>query len=66
MILLVCFGSGIGIFTCFSTLLEQILCVKGYSNVSQNTSNYSFVGFSQEASFVWSRDFGLGMFSIAK
>ncbi|XP_060771110.1 solute carrier family 49 member A3 [Neoarius graeffei] len=32
MILLVCFGSGIGIFTCFSTLLEQILCVKGYSN----------------------------------
>lgn len=32
-ILLLCFGSGIGIFTCFSTLLEQILCVKGYSNV---------------------------------
>ncbi|XP_060742363.1 solute carrier family 49 member A3 [Tachysurus vachellii] len=32
MILLVCFGSGIGIFTCFSTLLEQILCVKGYAN----------------------------------
>ncbi|KAF7702266.1 solute carrier family 49 member A3 [Silurus meridionalis] len=32
LILLVCFGSGIGIFTCFSTLLEQILCVKGYSN----------------------------------
>lgn len=31
-ILLLCFGSGIGIFTCFSTLLEQILCVKGYSN----------------------------------
>lgn len=32
MILLVCFGSGIGVFTCFATLLEQILCVKGYSN----------------------------------
>lgn len=32
MVLLVCFGSGIGVFTCFSTLLEQILCVKGYSN----------------------------------
>ncbi|KAK2890900.1 hypothetical protein QQF64_007019 [Cirrhinus molitorella] len=32
VILLVCFGSGIGVFTCFSTLLEQILCVKGYSN----------------------------------
>lgn len=36
MILLACFGSGIGIFTCFSTLLEQILFVKGYTNVSQN------------------------------
>ncbi|XP_053347222.1 solute carrier family 49 member A3 [Clarias gariepinus] len=32
MILLVCFGSGVGIFTCFATLLEQILCVKGYPN----------------------------------
>ncbi|XP_042626467.1 solute carrier family 49 member A3-like [Cyprinus carpio] len=32
MVLLVCFGSGMGVFTCFSTLLEQILCVKGYSN----------------------------------
>uniref|UniRef100_A0A3Q2GNB3 Solute carrier family 49 member 3 n=1 Tax=Cyprinodon variegatus TaxID=28743 RepID=A0A3Q2GNB3_CYPVA len=32
LILLLCFGSGIAIFTCFSTLLEQILCVKGYTN----------------------------------
>ncbi|XP_028272850.1 solute carrier family 49 member A3 [Parambassis ranga] len=32
LILLLSFGSGIGIFTCFSTLLEQILCVKGYTN----------------------------------
>ncbi|XP_062853059.1 solute carrier family 49 member A3 [Trichomycterus rosablanca] len=32
MILLVCFGAGMGVFTCFATLLEQILCVKGYSN----------------------------------
>lgn len=32
MILLVCFGSGIGVFTCFYTLLEQILCINGYSN----------------------------------
>ncbi|XP_043983054.1 solute carrier family 49 member A3 [Gambusia affinis] len=32
LILLLCFGSGIAVFTCFSTLLEQILCVKGYSN----------------------------------
>ncbi|XP_010898774.1 solute carrier family 49 member A3 isoform X2 [Esox lucius] len=32
MILLLCFGSGIAVFTCFSTLLEQILCVRGYTN----------------------------------
>ncbi|XP_062455386.1 solute carrier family 49 member A3 [Rhea pennata] len=33
IILAVCFGGGIGMFTCFSALLEQILCEKGYSNV---------------------------------
>ncbi|NXH20773.1 S49A3 protein, partial [Bucco capensis] len=32
IILAVCFGGGIGTFTCFSALLEQILCEKGYSN----------------------------------
>ncbi|NXD74041.1 S49A3 protein, partial [Eolophus roseicapillus] len=32
IILAVCFGGGIGIFTCFSALLEQILCEKGYSS----------------------------------
>ncbi|KAM6980825.1 solute carrier family 49 member A3 [Aplochiton taeniatus] len=32
MILLVCFGSGVAAFTCFSSLLEQILCVRGYTN----------------------------------
>nr|XP_029518038.1 solute carrier family 49 member A3-like isoform X1 [Oncorhynchus nerka] len=32
MILLLCFGSGIAVFTCFSTLLEQIMCVRGYPN----------------------------------
>ncbi|XP_064142163.1 solute carrier family 49 member A3 isoform X6 [Loxodonta africana] len=35
LILALCFGAGIGIFSSFSALLEQILCVKGYSNVSQ-------------------------------
>uniref|UniRef100_G3TX39 Solute carrier family 49 member 3 n=1 Tax=Loxodonta africana TaxID=9785 RepID=G3TX39_LOXAF len=34
LILALCFGAGIGIFSSFSALLEQILCVKGYSNVS--------------------------------
>lgn len=48
MVLLVCFGSGIGIFTCFSTFLEQILCVKGYTNVRtrhriiSNTKTHKF------------------------
>ncbi|XP_040904102.1 solute carrier family 49 member A3 [Toxotes jaculatrix] len=32
LILLLCFGSGIAVFTCFTTLLEQILCVQGYTN----------------------------------
>ncbi|KAL2089113.1 hypothetical protein ACEWY4_016012 [Coilia grayii] len=32
LLLLVCFGSGMAAFTCFSSLLEQILCVKGYTN----------------------------------
>nr|XP_024659874.1 solute carrier family 49 member A3 isoform X2 [Maylandia zebra] len=32
LVLLLCFGSGIAVFTCFSTLLDQILCVKGYTN----------------------------------
>ncbi|XP_041608575.1 solute carrier family 49 member A3 isoform X2 [Vulpes lagopus] len=30
--LAVCFGGGIGIFSGFLALLEQVLCVKGYSN----------------------------------
>ncbi|XP_034740069.1 solute carrier family 49 member A3 isoform X1 [Etheostoma cragini] len=32
LILLLCFGSGIAVFTCFSMLLQQILCVHGYTN----------------------------------
>ncbi|XP_022050539.1 solute carrier family 49 member A3 [Acanthochromis polyacanthus] len=32
LILLLCFGSGMAVFTCFSTLLEQILCVQGYAD----------------------------------
>ncbi|XP_049603968.1 solute carrier family 49 member A3 [Syngnathus scovelli] len=32
LVLLLCFGSGVGVFTCFSTLLDQILCVQGYTN----------------------------------
>ncbi|XP_054648649.1 solute carrier family 49 member A3 [Dunckerocampus dactyliophorus] len=32
LLLLMCFGSGVAVFTCFSTLLDQILCVQGYTN----------------------------------
>nr|XP_061793320.1 solute carrier family 49 member A3-like [Nerophis lumbriciformis] len=32
VLLLLCLGSGIGVFTCFATLLDQILCVQGYTN----------------------------------
>ncbi|XP_068181045.1 solute carrier family 49 member A3 isoform X2 [Antennarius striatus] len=32
LLLLLCFGAGVALFTAFSTLLEQILCVRGYSN----------------------------------
>ncbi|XP_077387861.1 solute carrier family 49 member A3 isoform X1 [Festucalex cinctus] len=32
LVLLLCFGSGVGVFTSFITLLEQILCVQGYTN----------------------------------
>ncbi|XP_055647379.1 solute carrier family 49 member A3 isoform X3 [Falco biarmicus] len=56
IILAVCFGGGIGMFTCFSALLEQILCEKGYSNASQfrhqavtlaiTSSLFGFFGFA--------------------
>ncbi|XP_034545355.1 solute carrier family 49 member A3 [Notolabrus celidotus] len=32
LILLLSFGAGMGVFSCFSTLLEQIMCVQGYTN----------------------------------
>ncbi|KAK2848785.1 hypothetical protein Q5P01_008619 [Channa striata] len=32
LVLLLCFGSGVAVFTCFFTLLVQILCVQGYTN----------------------------------
>ncbi|KAJ7356314.1 Major facilitator super domain-containing protein 7 [Desmophyllum pertusum] len=32
LVLMVAFGSGIGLFTCLTTLLEQIICPYGYSD----------------------------------
>ncbi|KAG8594995.1 hypothetical protein GDO81_001389 [Engystomops pustulosus] len=40
IILMICFGSGLGIFTAFSAFLEQILCFNGYSNSSPGINIY--------------------------
>ncbi|XP_068596745.1 solute carrier family 49 member A3 [Brachionichthys hirsutus] len=45
LILLLCFGSGIAIFTAFSTLLEQILCVRGYANDFVGVCGALFIAF---------------------
>src|SRR4029434_10533378 len=41
LLLMICFGSAVAIFTCFSTLLEQILCVKEYTNVRADTHTHT-------------------------
>lgn len=47
LVLMVTFGTGIGLFTCLQTLLEQIICPYGYSDVSMNLAiEYIFVLFS--------------------
>ncbi|KAM6952194.1 solute carrier family 49 member A3 [Lycodopsis pacificus] len=45
LVLLLCFGSGIAVFTCFSTLLEQILCVQGYTNTFAGVCSALFIVF---------------------
>ncbi|XP_016051346.1 PREDICTED: major facilitator superfamily domain-containing protein 7 [Miniopterus natalensis] len=45
VILAVCFGGGIGIFSSFSALLEQILCVNGYSNEFAGLCGALFIVF---------------------
>ncbi|XP_038555888.1 solute carrier family 49 member A3 [Micropterus salmoides] len=45
LILLLCFGSGIAVFTCFSTLLEQIMCVQGYTNDFAGVCGALFIVF---------------------
>ncbi|XP_074850119.1 solute carrier family 49 member A3 [Carettochelys insculpta] len=52
IILMVCFGGGIGIFTCFSALLEQILCVKGYSNFFAGLNGALFTVFGLLGAFL--------------
>ncbi|XP_075681646.1 solute carrier family 49 member A3 isoform X2 [Rhinoderma darwinii] len=45
VILMICFGTGLGIFTAFSTFLEQILCFKGYSNFISGLCGALFILF---------------------
>ncbi|XP_065405859.1 solute carrier family 49 member A3 isoform X2 [Chrysemys picta bellii] len=52
VILMVCFGAGIGMFTCFSALLEQILCVRGYSNFFAGLNGALFTVFGLLGAFL--------------
>ncbi|XP_044141659.1 solute carrier family 49 member A3 [Bufo gargarizans] len=45
IILMICFGSGLGIFTAFSTFLEQILCFNDYSNFISGLCGALFIVF---------------------
>ena len=36
LVLMIAFGSGIGLFTCLTTLLEQVICPRGYNDVRLN------------------------------
>ncbi|KAM9742302.1 solute carrier family 49 member A3 isoform 3-T3 [Dama dama] len=45
IILAVCFGGGIGIFSSFSALLEQVLCVNGYSSEFAGLCGVFFITF---------------------
>ncbi|XP_056374234.1 solute carrier family 49 member A3 [Hyla sarda] len=45
IILMICFGSGLGIFTAFSAFLEQIMCFNGYSNFIAGLCGALFIVF---------------------
>ncbi|XP_047423168.1 solute carrier family 49 member A3 isoform X4 [Sciurus carolinensis] len=45
VVLAVCFGGGIGVFSSFSALLEQILCANGYSNEFSGLCGALFIVF---------------------
>ncbi|KAM4855001.1 solute carrier family 49 member A3 [Thomomys bottae] len=45
VILAVCFGGGIGVFSSFSALLEQILCASGYSSEFSGLCGALFIVF---------------------
>lgn len=45
VVLAVCFGGGVGIFSSFSALLEQVLCANGYSNEFSGLCGALFIVF---------------------
>ncbi|XP_063770686.1 solute carrier family 49 member A3 [Pseudophryne corroboree] len=45
IVLMICFGTGLGVFTAFSTFLEQILCFKDYSNFISGLCGALFILF---------------------
>ncbi|XP_036135112.1 solute carrier family 49 member A3 [Molossus molossus] len=45
VVLALCFGGGVGIFTSFSALLQQILCASGYSNEFAGLCGALFIVF---------------------
>ncbi|XP_062985172.1 solute carrier family 49 member A3 [Elgaria multicarinata webbii] len=51
ILLAFCFGGGIAAFTCFSALLEQILCVNGYSNFFAGVCGALFIVFGLIGAF---------------
>ncbi|XP_055499704.1 solute carrier family 49 member A3 isoform X1 [Leucoraja erinacea] len=52
VIMMICFGGGIGIFTAFSALLQQIVCVRGYSNSFAGICGALFIVFGILGAFV--------------
>ncbi|MEE6511897.1 hypothetical protein FKM82_018748 [Ascaphus truei] len=52
IILMLCFGGGAGIFTAFSTFLEQILCFRGYSNFFSGLCGALFIFFGIAGAFL--------------
>lgn len=44
VVLMVAFGSGIGLFTCLTTLLEQIICPRGYNDEMAGIAGAVLIG----------------------
>ncbi|KAM6469368.1 solute carrier family 49 member A3 [Liasis olivaceus] len=51
IILTICFATGIALFTCVSALLEQILCVNGYSDFFAGLTGALFIIFGLIGAF---------------